>query len=78
MAKRDGHAKATSSWWRSQVQVLVSGVFQRVFSDSPASCRSVRRVKQTWIRGGNGECTGAAIMLGAQELNRPGDPYTAR
>ena len=63
---------------RSQVQVLLSGVFQRVSSDSPASCRSVRRVKQTWIRGPTRECTGAAIVLGAQELNRPGDPYTAR
>jgi hypothetical protein len=28
-----------------EVPVLLSGVFQRVSSDSPASCRSVRRVK---------------------------------
>jgi hypothetical protein len=56
----------------------LSASLQRFSSDSPASCRSVRRVKQTWIRGATRECTGAAIVLGAQELNRPGDPYTAR
>jgi hypothetical protein len=41
-----------------EVQVLLSGVFQRVSSDSLASCRSVRSVKQTLIRGATRECTG--------------------
>lgn len=53
-----------------EVQVLMSGVFQRVSSDSLASCRSVRRVKQTWIRGASRECTGEAMVLGAQALNK--------
>ena len=61
-----------------EAQVLLSGVFQRVSSDSPASCRSVRRVKQTWIRGATRECTGEAIVLGVQELNKPWRSYTAK
>ena len=61
-----------------EVQVLLSGVFQRVSSDSLASCRSVRRVKQTWIRGATRECTGEAIVLGAQGLNKPWRSYTAK
>jgi hypothetical protein len=61
-----------------EAQVLLGGVFQRVSSDSPASCRSVRRVKQTWIRGATRECTGEAIVLGVQELNKPWQSYTAK
>jgi hypothetical protein len=61
-----------------EVQVLLSGVFQRVSSDSPASCRSVQRVKQTWIRGATRECTGEANVPGVRELSQPCDPYTAR
>ena len=51
------------------------------FSDSPAILQ--RPVVASGVSNrhgseGNGRVTGAAIVLGAQELNRPGDPYTAR
>jgi hypothetical protein len=68
----------TDSSTFAMLAVLLSGVFQRVSSDSLASCRSVWRVKQTWIRGAMRQCTGDAIVHGAQSSTSAADPYTAK
>lgn len=55
---------------RVEVRFLVGGVLQRVFSGSGARRRSVRRVRQTWVRRGTGECTGEATTLEGAEPDR--------
>ena len=57
-----------------EVQVLLSGVFQRVSSDSPASCRRVRRVKQTWIRGQRASARARRSCSAHKSSTSPGDP----